>query len=42
MHVVSLLAIALQEQVPFTPASADGNDGRIYLWIALGVGAIRN
>ena len=38
MHVVSLLAMAVQEQVPFTPASAD--DGRMWLWIALGVGVL--
>src|SRR5579871_3782750 len=38
MYVVSLLAIAVQEQVPFTPASAD--DGRMWLWIALGVGVL--
>jgi K(+)-stimulated pyrophosphate-energized sodium pump len=40
MHVVSLLAIAVQQQVPFTPAAAAGSDGRIWLWIALGVGAL--
>src|SRR5580698_11469729 len=38
MYVVSLLAIAVQEQAPFTPASAD--DGRMWLWIALGVGVL--
>jgi K(+)-stimulated pyrophosphate-energized sodium pump len=38
MYVVSLLAMAVQEQAPFTPASAD--DGRMWLWIALGVGVL--
>ena len=38
MYVVSLLAMAVQEQAPFTPASAD--DGRMWLWIALGVGIL--
>ena len=40
MDVVSLLAIAVQEQVPFTPAAGAGSDGRMWLWIALGVGAL--
>jgi K(+)-stimulated pyrophosphate-energized sodium pump len=30
--------MAVQEQAPFTPASAD--DGRMWLWIALGVGIL--
>ncbi|HXC97581.1 MAG TPA: sodium-translocating pyrophosphatase [Edaphobacter sp.] len=38
MHGVSFLA-AVQEQVPGTPAYA-GNDGAIYLWVALGVGIL--
>src|SRR5215475_1001497 len=40
MHAVSLLAIAVQEQVPITPATGVGSDGRMWLWIALGVGAL--
>jgi K(+)-stimulated pyrophosphate-energized sodium pump len=36
---VSFLTIAVQ-QVPFTPAVVDGDDGRIYLWVALGVGVL--
>src|SRR5258708_5840813 len=37
MHDVWLLAVAVQ-QVGVTPAYAGDNDGRMYLWIALGVG----
>ncbi|HMG03399.1 MAG TPA: sodium/proton-translocating pyrophosphatase, partial [Edaphobacter sp.] len=40
MHAVSLLAMAFQEQVPYTPATGDGSDGRMWLWIALIVGAL--
>lgn len=40
MHVVSLLAVALKEQIPVTPVTTDGTDGRIWLWIALAVGAL--
>jgi K(+)-stimulated pyrophosphate-energized sodium pump len=40
MQVVSLLAIAIQEQGSFTPVYVDGNDGRLYLWLALGVGLL--
>ncbi|WP_245632107.1 sodium-translocating pyrophosphatase [Edaphobacter aggregans] len=40
MHVVSLLAMAVGEQVPYTSAVGDGSDGRMWLWIALGVGAL--
>ncbi len=40
MHAVSLLAVAFQEQVPFTPAAGDASDGRMWLWIALIVGAL--
>src|SRR6201994_2279883 len=36
---VSFLAMAVQ-QVPYAPAVVDGSDGRIYLWIALGVGVL--
>ncbi|WP_433964263.1 sodium-translocating pyrophosphatase [Tunturiibacter gelidiferens] len=36
---VRILALAVQ-QVPFTPAVVDGGDGRIYLWVALGVGVL--
>jgi K(+)-stimulated pyrophosphate-energized sodium pump len=38
MHVVSFLALAVQEQVTVPPV--DSNDGRLYLWIALGVGLV--
>src|SRR5271170_698536 len=37
MHVVSLLAIAVQEQS--SPGNI-GDDGRMYLWVALGVGVL--
>jgi len=37
---VSFLAVAVLAQIPASPAYADGNDGRIYLWIALGVGLL--
>jgi K(+)-stimulated pyrophosphate-energized sodium pump len=40
MQDVWLLAVAVQEQVPLTPAYAGNNDGRMYLWIALGVGLL--
>ena len=40
MHGVSVLAVAVQEQVPGTPAYVGGNDGAMYLWIALGVGIL--
>ena len=40
MHVVTLLASAVQEQsAPFVP-SGSVDDGRIYLWVALVVGAL--
>ena len=37
---VSILAAAVLAQIPVTPDSADGSDGRIYLWVALGVGVL--
>jgi K(+)-stimulated pyrophosphate-energized sodium pump len=40
MEVVGLLATAVWNQVPIAPAAADGNDGRMWLWIALGVGIL--
>jgi K(+)-stimulated pyrophosphate-energized sodium pump len=40
MHAVSLAAMAVWNQVPITPAASEGNDGRIWLWIALGVGIL--
>src|SRR5580692_2044384 len=40
MHVVSFLALAVQEQTGVTPANVGGDDGRIYLWVALGVGVL--
>src|SRR6202453_3415768 len=36
---VSFLAMAVQ-QVPYAPAVVDGSDGRVYLWVALGVGVL--
>src|SRR3984957_17463628 len=36
---VRFLAMAVQ-QVPYAPAVVDGSDGRVYLWIALGVGVL--
>ena len=36
---VSFLAMAVQ-QVPYAPAVVDCSDGRVYLWIALGVGVL--
>src|SRR5207244_10259038 len=40
MHVVSLMALFFREQVPVAPAGGDGSDGRVWLWIALVVGAL--
>ena len=40
MHVVSFLALAVQEQVGVTPAYVGNDDGRMYLWVALGVGVL--
>lgn len=40
MHVVSLLAMAVQEQAPLAPGTVNGDDGRMWLWIALGVGVL--
>jgi len=40
MHVASLLAMAVQGQVPLTPVTGDGSDGRMWLWIALAVGIL--
>ncbi len=40
MHVVSFLALAVQEQVGVTPANVGSDDGRMYLWVALGVGVL--
>jgi len=40
MLVVSLLAVALNRQLPVTPVTGVEPDGRIWLWIALGVGAL--
>ena len=39
MYVVSLLAMVVQEQTAATPAYV-GNDGRMYLWIAMVVGVL--
>jgi K(+)-stimulated pyrophosphate-energized sodium pump len=39
MYAVSFLAMAVQEQVGVTPAYA-GDDGHMYLWVALGVGVL--
>ena len=40
MHGLSFLAVAVQEQVAVPPASVGNDDGRMYLWIALGVGVL--
>jgi K(+)-stimulated pyrophosphate-energized sodium pump len=40
MHGLSFLAIAVQEQVATAPAYVGNDDGRMYLWIALGVGVL--
>ena len=40
MQAVVLLAVAIQQQASFTPVLADGNDGHLYLWAALGVGVL--
>ncbi len=40
MHGLSFLAVAVQEQVAVPPAYAVNDDGRMYLWIALGVGVL--
>jgi K(+)-stimulated pyrophosphate-energized sodium pump len=40
MFGVSLLAVALNRQIPVTPVTGVEPDGRIWLWIALGVGTL--
>src|SRR5216684_7719191 len=40
MHVVGLLAVAVLEQVPYTPAYVSKSNGQVWLWIALGVGVL--
>jgi K(+)-stimulated pyrophosphate-energized sodium pump len=40
MVAVSFLALAVQEQVAVTPAYVGNDGGRMYLWIALGVGVL--
>src|SRR6185312_1052511 len=40
MDVASLLAVAVGEQVPVSPIYVGGDDGQMYLWIALAVGAL--
>ncbi|HEY6412508.1 MAG TPA: sodium-translocating pyrophosphatase [Edaphobacter sp.] len=40
MHVVSSLVVAVLKQIPLTQSDAAGSDGRIWLWIALGVGVL--
>jgi K(+)-stimulated pyrophosphate-energized sodium pump len=40
MSSVWLLAVAVQEQVAMTPAYSGNTDGRMYLWVALGVGVL--
>src|SRR5271163_3601198 len=37
---VSILALAVQSQVPVSSAAVDSGDGRVYLWVALGVGVL--
>jgi K(+)-stimulated pyrophosphate-energized sodium pump len=40
MHGLSFLAVAVQEQVAVVPGYVGNDDGRMYLWIALGVGVL--
>jgi K(+)-stimulated pyrophosphate-energized sodium pump len=40
MHGLIFLAVAVQEQVAVPPTSVGNDDGRMYLWIALGVGVL--
>jgi K(+)-stimulated pyrophosphate-energized sodium pump len=40
MHGLIFLAVAVQEQVAVTPAYVGNDDGRMYLWIAMGVGVL--
>ncbi|WP_260739175.1 sodium-translocating pyrophosphatase [Tunturiibacter lichenicola] len=40
MHGLSFLAVAVQEQLAVPTASVGNDDGRLYLWIALGVGVL--
>src|SRR5580698_4362599 len=40
MFVVSFLAMAVQEQAATLPTYAGNDDGRLYLWVALGVGVL--
>ena len=40
MHGVGCLALAFQETVPFQPTYVAGDDGHVFLWIALGVGVL--
>jgi K(+)-stimulated pyrophosphate-energized sodium pump len=40
MDVVSCLAVTVLGQVPLAPVDGGGGDGRIWLWIALGVGVL--
>ena len=40
MHGLSFLAVAVQEQVAVPPAYVGNDDGRMYLWIAMGVGVL--
>jgi K(+)-stimulated pyrophosphate-energized sodium pump len=40
MYAVSFMAMAVQEQTTAAPAYVGNDDGRMYLWIALGVGVL--
>ncbi len=40
MHLVALAAALVQEQTAFRPGMAAGDDGRVWLWIALGTGVL--
>ncbi len=40
MYVVSVLAMAVQEQAATTAASVAGDDGRMYLWAAMVIGVL--
>jgi len=40
MDVVGLLAVFAGAQIPVSPESAGGDDGRIWLWVAMVIGAL--
>jgi len=40
MHLVSLVALLVQEQTAIAPGTMAGDDGRVWLWIAMVVGVL--